>query len=65
MLGLAPMLAHEGDCVCILQGARVPFVLRRTKEQGRFLLVGEAYIDGFMRGEVEKLSLPVEEVCLI
>jgi hypothetical protein len=34
---------------CILFGAHVPFTLRRVAEKYR--LVGEAYVDGVMRGE--------------
>jgi hypothetical protein len=65
MLGLAPMLSQEGDHICILRGAKIPFILRTTGEQGRFRVVGEAYVDGFMHGQLEKLNFPVLEIALI
>jgi hypothetical protein len=65
MLGLAPMLAQEGDHICILRGAKIPFILRRTGQQGRFRVVGEAYLDGFMHGQLEKLNFPIQEIVLI
>jgi hypothetical protein len=48
--GLGPEAMEEGDLCCILFGARVPFILRRVGHQ--YLLVGESYIHGVMRGEV-------------
>jgi hypothetical protein len=48
---------REGDVVFLIRGAEVPFVLRPLgKENGRkrFQLVGEAYIHGFMDGEIMK-----------
>jgi hypothetical protein len=48
---------REGDVVFLIRGAEVPFVLRPMgKDNGRkrFQLVGEAYIHGFMDGEVMK-----------
>ena len=64
MLGLAPMLAQKGDHICILRGAKVPFILR-TAQQGRFQVVGEAYVDGFMHGQFETLNFPTQEIILI
>lgn len=55
--GLGPWIAEPGDICCILLGARVPFILRKTGKQSFYKLVGEAYLHGFMRGEVgEKLA---------
>jgi hypothetical protein len=48
-LGPVPEGTREGDSVCILLGAGVPFVLRF--DDGYWRLVGEAYIYGLMRGE--------------
>ena len=58
LYGLGPWVARPGDLCCVLRGARVPFVLRRTGREGFYRLVGEAYVHGFMRGEVgrEKLA---------
>jgi hypothetical protein len=50
--GLGPWIAEPGDIFCIPLGARVPFILRKTGKESFYKLVGEAYIHGFMRGEV-------------
>lgn len=54
---LGPSHMQPGDLVCILFGGTVPFILRQAmnaegEETGKFLLVGEAYVDGAMDGEV-------------
>jgi hypothetical protein len=48
--GLAPWIAKKGDVCCILQGASVPFVLRR-RDQSSYKFLGEGYIHGVMFGE--------------
>jgi hypothetical protein len=48
-LGLGPALLREGDLCCILFGARVPFILRRVRDN--YQLVGESYVHGIMKGE--------------
>jgi hypothetical protein len=50
-LGLGSMNGRVGDQVWFLNGARVPFLLRKM-ENGSFKVVGEVYIHGFMKGEV-------------
>jgi hypothetical protein len=46
---LGPKVMEEGDVVCVLYGGKMPFVLRPW---GRyFLLVGECYVHGLMKGE--------------
>ncbi|KAK1752724.1 heterokaryon incompatibility protein-domain-containing protein [Echria macrotheca] len=49
-IGLAPWNAKVGDEVCVLKGAKTPFLLRE-KEGGKHRLVGEAYVLGIMEGE--------------
>jgi hypothetical protein len=41
-IGLAPVLAQASDHLCILQGAKVPFIVRGNGELGGYTLVGEA-----------------------
>ncbi|KAJ9634901.1 hypothetical protein H2199_008765 [Coniosporium tulheliwenetii] len=48
-MGLADSRALPTDCVCVLLGASVPFVLRR--QENHYLLIGEAYVHGLMYGE--------------
>ncbi|KAG5961768.1 hypothetical protein E4U58_004112 [Claviceps cyperi] len=51
LIGLVPLLAKEGDMIVVMHGCDVPYVLRRTQEQGYYQLVGEAYVHGVMNGE--------------
>ncbi|KAK4115532.1 hypothetical protein N656DRAFT_795261 [Canariomyces notabilis] len=47
---LVPPDSAAGDLVCIFQGAKVPHVLRKAAN-GKYWLVGEGYLHGFMDGE--------------
>ncbi|KAH6869252.1 hypothetical protein B0T10DRAFT_388514, partial [Thelonectria olida] len=49
-ISLGPLFARKGDCVAVLDGGRVPLVLRRDGSCCR--IVGDAYIHGIMHGEV-------------
>lgn len=48
-MGTAPKEAHEGDIVCVPLGCPLPMVLRRIEDY--HVVVGAAYIDGYMDGE--------------
>jgi hypothetical protein len=52
-IGLVPVDAAAGDLLAAVRDASVPYVFRR-RDGGRdgWQLVGEAYIDGLMDGEV-------------
>jgi hypothetical protein len=47
---LVPKVARVGDEVCVVLGCGVPVVLREG-EGGMYRVVGEAVVDGWMRGE--------------
>jgi hypothetical protein len=49
---LVPERAQIGDDICVLFGGDVPFILRQR--QKNWSLIGEAYVHGFMDGEVFK-----------
>ncbi|KAI8932021.1 hypothetical protein NX059_010915 [Plenodomus lindquistii] len=65
-LALVPAGSKVGDAVWLLQGARVPFVLRKAVDtevqsehipddtEKRWTVVGDAYVHGVMQGEVWK-----------
>jgi hypothetical protein len=53
--GLVPAEAEVGDLLCVFLGANLPSVVRKV-EGGRYRLVGEAYIHGFMDGELMKVA---------
>lgn len=42
--------AHVGDAIVALEGAGRMYVIREV-ESGRYLLIGDAYVDGLMQGE--------------
>jgi hypothetical protein len=52
LAGLAPWSTQAGDLVCVLLGCSIPVVLRPMKDY--YVLVGEVYVDHFMRGEAVK-----------
>ncbi len=49
-IGLGPKDMQKGDSLALLEGGRVPYVLRRKGEW--FELVGDCYIHGVMHGEI-------------
>lgn len=53
-VGLGSSLARTGDLVCVLNGFRTPFLLRRASAEGRYKLMDEAYVHGVMYGEAEQ-----------
>jgi hypothetical protein len=62
-LGIAPEAAEVGDIICIFYGAKVPFALR-PKANGRYWLLGEAYVDGIMDGQFMNAAQTTEEFVL-
>ncbi len=64
LFGLAPESAKCGDTIWFVPGSRVPFVLRRCGDE-QYTLVGEAYLHGYMHGELGKYSMPLQSTCLV
>ena len=50
-LGMGAENMKPGDRVCIFLGANVPYILR-PQNNGRYKMVGEAYVYGLMHGEI-------------
>jgi len=50
-VGLGPVFAKASDKVVVFQGATIPFVIRSIEDE-RHTLLGEAYCDGVMDGEI-------------
>lgn len=75
LLMIVPSEAEKGDVIVIFPGARVPHLLRPVKgAEGRYTLVGEAYVHGIMRGEcfresreddICRWNVPVERFCIV
>jgi hypothetical protein len=57
-IGLGPETMQEGDLVWMICCAKIPYVLRSTGgEEGQFTLIGEAYVHGFVNGEMVEQGL--------
>ena len=58
-VGLIPQSAKIGDRVCIIYGCSVPVVLRKkVQPMGCWQLIGDAYVDGIMDGELIQFAPP-------
>jgi hypothetical protein len=66
-LGLGPPGLREGDCVAVVSGSNVPFVLRAvgTKDGVMYHVVGETYLHGAMYGEIRRNKPKWEIIRLI
>jgi hypothetical protein len=51
---LGPAVMEEGDIICVLFGAKMPFCLRPWL--GKYLLVGECYVHGLMTGRAIEMA---------
>lgn len=63
MLGLGHKSVQAGDTVTLLLGVHSPIVLR-SRCEGGFTFVGDAYMDGIMQGKFLQTN-PVEEEFVI
>lgn len=50
-VGMGPLITQSEDVIAIFLGARLPYILR-PQGGDRYLLLGEAYCDGIMNGEI-------------
>lgn len=55
-LGLSTEHVQVGDKIAIIKGSQTPYILR-TRGNGKYCLVGEAYIDRIMEGEVARHAI--------
>jgi hypothetical protein len=62
-LGMGSVSVEPGDQVWVLKGGDVPLILRPVKD-GRYRLIGEAYVHGIMRGEALRVGCTFREVIL-
>jgi hypothetical protein len=66
-MALLPDGATAGDVICIIYGARTPYVLRWVKCVGpdlRYQLVGNCYVHGIVEGEALDMGFPEMEFTL-
>jgi hypothetical protein len=67
MLGTSPEEAQANDSIVLIDGASVPYVLRQV-EDGKYQLVGEAYVHGMDVGEQLKdarVRREMESICIV
>ena len=50
-VGMGSAGTQPGDLLCVLFGGKIPFILWKVRDGGGFYLVGDAFVDGAMRGE--------------
>lgn len=50
-VGWAHPRSRKGDEICLLEGCSVPVILR-ARAEGDFVLVGDAYVEAVMDGEL-------------
>ncbi|CAH0057758.1 unnamed protein product [Clonostachys solani] len=71
MFGLCPWMAKEGDFIALLDGGKVPYLLRQVAGPNvgkgeEFQLIGECYVEGVMHGEYfDRRDLADSEVLAI
>ncbi|KAF4449563.1 hypothetical protein FALBO_16633 [Fusarium albosuccineum] len=51
LLGVGPRGMEEGDTIAVLHGARTPLILRPAETAGNWIIVGDCYVHGLMKGE--------------
>ncbi|XXG98962.1 hypothetical protein Hte_005295 [Hypoxylon texense] len=55
LIGLAPIATRPGDKIFLFKGSRVPLIVRQDGD--RWLVVGDCYVHGVMKGEAFDPSL--------
>lgn len=50
-IGMAPCRVRKGDQVCVLLGCSMPLILRQSKVESQYGVIGECYLHRFMNGE--------------
>lgn len=63
-IGLVPMDAQIGDQLFLLEGGKVPYILRRMEGDEEYKIIGDCYVHGIMDGE-EWNSDKLQDVILI
>lgn len=64
-IGLLPLATKIGDEVAIFHGCDAPFVIRRSKPDRFYTLIGECYVHGMMEGELfDDPRFPVEAIAI-
>jgi hypothetical protein len=68
MIGLGNRDIRVGDCICILGGGNMPFILRQVEGHGgdiAYQYIGQAYVHGIMDGEIMEEGRDLEWISLV
>jgi hypothetical protein len=65
MVGAAPWDTAPGDEVVLFPRARTLFLLRRMGEWNAYVLVGDCFVDGMMKGEAARGTLEETEFTIV
>lgn len=60
-VGMGTLSIRSGDQVWLIRDSLAPLILRPVEDTGTFVLVGEAYLHGFMYGEMLNPRWGMEE----
>ncbi|KAF2161879.1 hypothetical protein M409DRAFT_58660 [Zasmidium cellare ATCC 36951] len=63
-LGCGPQEIQVGDVIVIVTGAQVPCVVRKRTDIDRYLMLGEAYVHGYMDGEAVDSDAIIDSLLL-
>lgn len=65
-IGTGPAGIQAGDRIALIAGIPVPLVLREmAAASGRFVVVGPAYVEGYMLGELHEKGSDLEVIILV
>ncbi|KAF5967524.1 heterokaryon incompatibility protein (het-6OR allele) [Fusarium bulbicola] len=68
MIGISNLDIKEGDFISILNGGKMPFILRQIRSEVSgvaYQYIGQAYVHGIMDGEIMDKNLESEWISLI
>lgn len=62
-IGWMPLVAEEGDYICVFDGMEFPYAVRQRQGSGDYVLVGDCFIPSLMNGEA--MDMPGVESVII
>ena len=64
-IGWVPLEAQRDDVICVFEGARLPYVLRRSADEDPYTIIGHCFVHGIMFEEIiTDKELTLEDIVL-
>lgn len=63
-MGIGPPTIRAGDLICVILGHGVPLVLRKTGSE-RYRMIGEAFVEGVMDGELAGDNADYKKITIV